>query len=156
VVSSEVQLYPDRTYSLTATLLRRRILSAMKTSQNDSVVTASRKVTQDFLYIYPTIERMASAIIGYATGQQHLQSTEEEIDALLAKYGKGMKTLANSGNPLPDQARVLLTGSTGSLGSHILVQLLQDERLAHLYAYNRPSKMGESSALRHENAFRDR
>ena len=53
---------------------------------------------------------------------------------------------------------VLLTGSTGNIGSHILEALLRDSRILRIYAFNRPSpRQPEVSLLdRHRERFEDK
>ena len=52
-------------------------------------------------------------------------------------------------------ATVLLTGSTGNLGAHILAALLADASVCHVYALNRASA-SLPSAERQASAFADR
>jgi len=49
---------------------------------------------------------------------------------------------------------VLITGSTGNMGSRILVGLLKDERVKTVYAVNRPSAR-KSISERHMERFED-
>jgi thioester reductase-like protein len=52
---------------------------------------------------------------------------------------------------------VVLTGSTGGLGSYLLASLLQREDVSVIYAFNRPSKGSTSSIQRRQqNGFEDR
>jgi hypothetical protein len=133
-------------------------MSALQDAPKDLVQIISDKVTQDFVYVNPTIERMASAIVDHTAGQQqHKLSAESEISALFQEYAKGMSSLATSGSRRLDGGLcVMLTGSTGSLGTHIMTRLIRDERVARVWAYNRPSKTGEDPASRHKKAFSSR
>jgi len=49
---------------------------------------------------------------------------------------------------------IILTGSTGALGSQILAQLIIEPSIRRIYAFNRPSKT--TSLQRHTEAFIDR
>lgn len=52
---------------------------------------------------------------------------------------------------------ILLTGSTGSLGSHLLEGLVNDPSVARVYALNRPDIKGNRSVfIRQSSSFRDR
>ena len=48
---------------------------------------------------------------------------------------------------------VVLTGSTGNIGSHILAALLEDKRITKVYALNRPSTSTQDRLV---TAFQDR
>jgi hypothetical protein len=50
---------------------------------------------------------------------------------------------------------VLLTGTTGALGSELLVDLLANERVSRVYAYNRPA-LAKTILERHQRTFADR
>ena len=56
---------------------------------------------------------------------------------------------ADAGPPV-----VLLTGSTGNIGSHLLAHLLAERRIKQVYTMNRPSDMGPLARVR--AAFRER
>jgi thioester reductase-like protein len=51
---------------------------------------------------------------------------------------------------------VLLTGSTGNLGSQILASLLNDPRVEKVYALNRASSESRSMFVRHQERFEDK
>jgi thioester reductase-like protein len=51
---------------------------------------------------------------------------------------------------------VVLTGSTGGLGSYLLASLLQFENVSAVYAFNRPSKGSSSIQRRQKSSFEDR
>ena len=51
---------------------------------------------------------------------------------------------------------VLLTGSTGNIGSHILEALLREPRILRIYAFNRPSSRQVSLLDRHRERFEDK
>ena len=73
-----------------------------------------------------------------------------ELERMVKKYSIGFDPDAKrpTGSLLPD-AIVLITGTTGSLGSYFLAQLLADDRVSHVYAFNRPS---ESSIVERQMA----
>lgn len=57
---------------------------------------------------------------------------------------------------IPELERIVVTGTTGSLGSHILANLLQTPSVERVYALNRPSEKGSKSLLdRQTRAFRE-
>ncbi|KDQ57889.1 hypothetical protein JAAARDRAFT_206677 [Jaapia argillacea MUCL 33604] len=83
------------------------------------------------------------------------------ISTMIEKYSVGLSTPTTSLPPpsLPhsyDKPVILLTGSTGSLGTQLLSALLLDTRVYKIYAYNRPSIRGESSEERHVSMMVDK
>jgi hypothetical protein len=145
----------DAGLSLTATLLRRRITSALRDGGDAELRVASGTIAQDFVYTHPTIVRMARALSCLGTEQQTQGITHKElIDTLVEEYTSDIPLVTNTPRR-SGRITVLLTGSTGHLGTHILFRLLQDERVARVYAFNRPSQRGERTVLRHKRAFRD-
>ena len=71
---------------------------------------------------------------------------------MVARYSENMPWKNPTSLPPSGGAVVLLTGSTGNIGSHILASLLADPRISRVYAFNR----GQESAHRQAVAFRAR
>ena len=64
----------------------------------------------------------------------------QEIRAIVAKYTANIPTPRRvTAAPSNSNRVVLLTGSTGNVGSHILAHLLCDARISRVYVLNRPS-----------------
>lgn len=139
-------------YSLSATLLRRRITSALQTTKTTESITAMSSITQNTIYTYPTIKLLAEfleSLLSGTTSSAPVKSRTELIEDMITKYsvpkplvrptsakaaGKVKET--NPADPLV----VFLTGSTGNLGSQLLEMLLADPKVEHVYAFNRRSK----------------
>lgn len=88
----------------------------------------------------------------------HPSRTTSAVVEAIEKYSEGLADLSVTGTiimskPRDDPTTVLLTGSTGNLGSHILASLLQDDRVACIFAHNRPSKVGETIMSRQRASF---
>jgi len=81
------------------------------------------------------------------------------MQAMLDKYSQIITSIGKPVNPKISATRteevVILTGSTGRLGCHLLNQLVADPKVRHIYALNRESS-GEHGTLvaRHEAALR--
>ena len=61
-----------------------------------------------------------------------------------------MSTSSNPGDV------ILVTGTTGSLGCHLLVQLALSPEVRRVYAFNRPSSNGDAIRHRQEKALLER
>jgi len=72
---------------------------------------------------------------------------------MIAQYSHPWPTVNGDAEP---GTVVLLTGSTGNLGSHILEALLRDPRILRIYAFNRPSSRQISLLDRHIERFEDK
>lgn len=64
----------------------------------------------------------------------------DAVAQAIAKYSAGLPALvAPTTESRPSRFIVLLTGSTGNVGAHLLAFLLTHPQVARVYAYNRPS-----------------
>ncbi|KZV64718.1 hypothetical protein PENSPDRAFT_157560 [Peniophora sp. CONT] len=69
-----------------------------------------------------------------------LQQKAEAMEAMVAKYSVDLPSpRVPAGGPLPKKKTVLVTGTTGRLGCHLLAQLIHDPKICHIYALNRAS-----------------
>jgi thioester reductase-like protein len=115
-----------------------------------------RSLAPSIVYANPSVDRLANSLSIGSTGTndgatdltevRHLALSEKrriyekEIDLLAQEiFLRCEKSSEESSRPLV----VLLTGSTGALGSYILQSLLLDKDIAHIYCLNR-SKDSES------------
>ncbi|KAL1671541.1 hypothetical protein EV122DRAFT_295427 [Schizophyllum commune] len=152
-MSRDVDLFEQGFDSLNATVLRLRILGALKA--NTFAAPASPQVTQNIVYQHPSIEKLAAFVSqlvcgGNATAQSPETVAEGAIIALAAKYSKGLpgyvdvstlpKYVPAASASLQLPAIVLLTGTTGNLGAEILAMLLKDDRVTRIYTLERAGK----------------
>jgi hypothetical protein len=95
---------------------------------------------------------------------QFAQDPVSHIDAMrrmIHTYSVDMPHLAEgSGSSrtsriTPGGDVILLTGTTGALGSELLVDLLASERVSRVYAFNRPVRT-DTIRERHQRTFEDR
>ena len=88
----------------------------------------ARNVSQNIVFETGNAARLARYLYGLRTEgpAQFIHEHEiEEITAMIRKYSSFKRHTPGS-IPFPDKQTVLLTGATGSLGSHILAQLLRN------------------------------
>jgi hypothetical protein len=95
----------------------------------------------------------ASAEIGVGASEVHVQ-----MEALVAQYTALLDSLdiipiPDDSLPAADNMVVLLTGTTGALGCHLLVDLLANDNVKQVYAFNRVGKSGKSLADRQRDAL---
>lgn len=113
--------------SLQSIQIRAEILRSVKTAN---------KLTQNVVFDHPSIDKLAA----YLSGSSTQTSIEDEIASLVEKY-------STFSAPKTKQGKfVAVTGSTGSLGAHIVAQLVQDSSIERIYCFVRAQD--ESSAAK--------
>ncbi|GJE92597.1 acetyl-CoA synthetase-like protein [Phanerochaete sordida] len=134
--------------SLGATFFRNRVIAALRGSGDTHLVSIAAQISPNFVFEHPTIQDLASvlgALVDPSSGSRArlMQPSVkvEDIVALIAKYTAELPTPENGPTNVLAVQRpvVLLTGSTGNIGSHILAYLLAEKNVAKVYALNRPS-----------------
>lgn len=76
-----------------------------------------------------------------------------EMMEMAKKYSQGFGE-HNGSDPLPEQEVILITGTTGSIGSHVLANLLTSPQVGKVYALNRKNQL--SLLERQRDSFRTR
>ena len=128
-----------KVYSLSATLLRRRITGALQATTSEKAKAGIAFIDQNTVYTYPTVDRLTDYLVRLATDTDKIDNVKshvDQIETMVAQYSKPWPTIHGIAEP---GTTVLLTGSTGNLGSHILEAFLRDPRILRIYAFNRSS-----------------
>ncbi|EFI26844.1 ICS [Coprinopsis cinerea okayama7 len=115
---------------------------------------------ENFVYRYPTITKLAVFLAHSISGSDtpmSAASVESKVGAMKAMvkvHGRDFLAPAkvcscvSSSQMLDDEARVvLITGTTGTLGSHLLLELNQDPRIQTIYALNRGRRGGKAALV---------
>lgn len=116
-------------------------------------------MTQNTVYSYPTISKLASHILALLTGSTSINDGKAAIEEMIEKYSVGLEGRRMNDSdtrPVAASAVVLLTGSSGNLGSQILAACLEDDRIQKIFAFNRPSSGVQTVLERHKARFVDR
>ncbi|KAI5884843.1 acetyl-CoA synthetase-like protein [Schizophyllum commune H4-8] len=153
-MSRDVDLFEQGFDSLNATVLRLRILGALKA--DTFAAPASPQVTQNIVYQHPSITKLADFVSQLVRGgdvapQSSETAAKEAIVALAVKYSEGLPGYVDASTlpryvpsatpaPLELPATVLLTGTTGNLGAEVLAMLLKDDRVSRIYTLERAGK----------------
>lgn len=106
------------------------------------------------IYTNPTIHKLSN-IIFHGLNIQSLdlgessdpkRSRVERMASLVAKFTQDLPTKLPAKNPLLDNSKlnILLTGSTGSLGLHLLRVLLDDPKVSKIFCLNRSTNGKET------------
>ncbi|KAF5353868.1 hypothetical protein D9756_007248 [Leucocoprinus leucothites] len=137
--------------SLKATWIRNNLLNILRSINIDT-----EAIPINFIYLYPTISRLSQYLSDVANGNQSdpTQETMRRMNELVEKYSADFKQHVPIHDKSPGREIVLLTGSTGGLGSYVLEYLINDDGVSRIYCLNRKGKKG--SLERQEMAFKDR
>ncbi|XPS96951.1 hypothetical protein M3J09_006198 [Ascochyta lentis] len=111
--------------------------------------------TAPTIYSNPTVKQLSEALsqsVTKSSGQPPVPPTrEEKLSAMVRKYTKDMVRQKGimEAPKRPSKHTVVLTGSTGSLGSHILEQLLKNPDVEKVYCMNR----SDNAETRQKDSF---
>jgi hypothetical protein len=154
--------------SLTATILRRRITGALQSLKISDGASAIKAINQNTLYAHPTVDLLTGFLIdvvSHPSGTRVEGSPVAAIEHMINKYSLFPKPLDTSSSAITVDGRsgtadrnivVLLTGSTGNLGSQNLENLLLNPEISRVYTLNRASASSKSQLDRHLDRFRDK
>lgn len=106
-----------------------------------------------FVYSHPSISGLAHTLAALAEGKvPEPRSTEKDtgkMQKLYELHTEGLVAPEKVSRPDHNDFVVLLTGSTGSLGSYILDALISETRVTHIYCLNRGSESLERQQKSH-------
>ncbi|KAK7470239.1 hypothetical protein VKT23_001674 [Stygiomarasmius scandens] len=145
--------------SLQATWIKNSILRALR----DSAKIDTREATGNFVYEHPTIASLAAFVssavhngtLGGARGfEAQVKADVEGMRQMVEKYSKNFASASNEKLPTNDRKVVLMTGSTGGVGAHILARLLEDATVEKVYALIRKGSVDINT--KQVNAFVER
>jgi len=150
------------TSSLSATFLKNRIIGSLSSSSDRDIQASTSRIDQNIIFSNPSIRQLARSVIN-AVLQQNTSTVDvkADIENTIERYSVGLANSVAEANttsvnwPSQRDHVVILTGSTGGLGSYLLADLLQREDVSVVYAFNRPSK-GATMQQRQEDSFEDR
>jgi thioester reductase-like protein len=93
------------------------------------------EVPGNVCFEYPNLKALSAYLSALRSGGSFSKRSEtDEMQALLDKYGTfAERSVADAGPPRV----VLLTGATGSLGAHLVAELLRDPNIQKIYCLNR-------------------
>ncbi|SJK98376.1 uncharacterized protein ARMOST_01641 [Armillaria ostoyae] len=154
-LSDEDDLFEYGCGSLQATWIQNTLLQAIR-------ATASHRQDTDasFVYKHPTIGQLNQYIQSLALGTSIRVdiSPLESMEAMVDKYTDDFPERRPHTLPTPGPKAivVLVTGSTGGLGSYLLAELIKDPSVSRIYAINRPSGGVDGLWQKQRRAFMER
>lgn len=141
-----------------ATILRRRIAGALQSVKGDAGKKALASINQTLIYNYPSVDALSTRILELLADPSSIgvsKNPVEIIEETISKYSFSGE-VTNASNRKEEGTVVIVTGSTGYLGSQVLEGLLTDQRISKVYALNRSGRDGDSVTERHVKRFREK
>ncbi|KLO12645.1 acetyl-CoA synthetase-like protein [Schizopora paradoxa] len=129
--------------SLQATWIRNTLLNALRKSTE----VDTRGIPMNFIYEYPTISMLSNFIQSLThSGNSETLQTKGRVEAMhemVSKYSEEfpMHRPSRCSDARSGECVVLLTGSTGGLGSTILSSLIECPDVSCVYALNRKGNL---------------
>lgn len=126
-----------------------------KTSNADT-----RNLPMNFVYNHPTIASLAPYVARISDPESSISGSDlstaktDEMQSMLAKYSSNFSQRIASASAATASHVILLTGTTGGLGSVLLNKLLDSPDVSRVYAVNR--KGAGTVYARQELAFSER
>lgn len=139
--------------SLSVFSILRNLRAALKTENNSE--QAFEKLSSNTIYGNPTVEQLSKAMYGIVHPETiDKKDIEQEalktMESLLKKYTDDLPI--RQAPVISSTESVILTGSTGSMGSYILDDLVSRPHIKNIYCLNRAvdgkKKQNESSGVR--------
>ncbi|THU89990.1 acetyl-CoA synthetase-like protein [Dendrothele bispora CBS 962.96] len=161
-VDPERDLFLQGCDSLQATYIRQAILTALiqYAATLGSILPSDylAKIPNNFVYEHPTQRELEEFLLGLLHRDSNGANEGKDLKAavkerklkamkdMVEKYTKDfptMRTATGTTTEVNDVRKkvVLITGTTGTLGTYILYSLLLDSRIAKVYALNRASRL---------------
>ncbi|KAG8735152.1 hypothetical protein FRC10_010948 [Ceratobasidium sp. 414] len=140
-----VDLFHQGMDSLTATVLLRTLKGAL---YSDDLSTLASGLTPQVIFANPTVRQLSELLVqlcnlGDTTSPGDFRTSAlDAIRSMINKYDSGWSTPKRSleARTLPPKERVVVTGTTGALGSYLLAQVLANNQVEKVWALNRGSK----------------
>ncbi|CAI7663889.1 unnamed protein product [Penicillium manginii] len=123
-------------------------------------ITATRSIrrglrlsdfTPNFIYLYPSVTALSEATFQLMHNNEKLEdlAKAERLQGRQALFEKMIEHIEPNAGKLPQTQTVLLTGSTGTLGTYLLDALLKDPTVGHVHCLNRRE---DSQSVQHEKS----
>ncbi|KAF4612669.1 hypothetical protein D9613_011881 [Agrocybe pediades] len=146
-LDDDMDIFEHGCDSLQATWIRNALLRALR----ESAYIDTRGIEDNFVYDHPTILSLASFMRQLATAENDqvsdtALSRPHAMRAMVEKYqynpSPAAKLIPREAHMSSEGDVVIVTGTTGGLGSYLLAELVGSADVARVYALNRASRGG--------------
>ncbi|GAA87826.1 NRPS-like enzyme [Aspergillus luchuensis IFO 4308] len=109
------------------------------------------ELTTQMVYANPTVEKLAQLLLRVLNGDNATDvSRPEKLNSLIEKYTSSLPIqgfMTDQPTKAPTKSPIILTGSTGSLGTYLLHTLLEDPSVAKVYCFNRSDAQSKQETI---------
>ncbi|KAF2087179.1 putative NRPS-like enzyme [Saccharata proteae CBS 121410] len=92
------------------------------------------KLPTNIVYDTGTVAKLAKYLYAVGSGESIKEDNEtSKMEEMIAKYSRFRKHESGQGKGTDEGEVAILTGATGSIGAHVLSQLLNSDRIRHVY-----------------------
>ncbi|KAH8655420.1 hypothetical protein BX600DRAFT_515242 [Xylariales sp. PMI_506] len=126
-----------------------KVLASVRATLKTAIGMDETAVTASIVYANPTIKKLSKAVdilIRPMSASQATPTVVDEMQELLKRYTRGLPdrdSLATNITVSTGFSSVILTGSTGSLGSYLLDTLLANSTIQRVFCLNRSADARE-------------
>lgn len=115
-----------------------------------------RSVPGNLVYEHPSIVALATFTSQLALNSTTPASTENKVRDMVSMVEKYRHQLPKHSGSVVSPAKdvVLVTGTTGSLGTALLAQLVASDDVGQIFAFNRTGAKGVAVTKRQENSLK--
>lgn len=115
----------------------------------------SINLTADLCYSNPTVEKLSQLVLRIVNGEKEEEklSRPEKLNSLIEKYTAKLPDRRIDDSSLPGKSTVILTGTTGSLGTYLLDVFLRDQDIVKVYCFNRSDAKARQEKGFHEKGL---
>ncbi|KAE8152317.1 hypothetical protein BDV25DRAFT_170593 [Aspergillus avenaceus] len=115
-----------------------QLATILRSAVSFQAVQGRPQVTAQHIYAHSTVSQLAEFILNLITGKSQASvPRNERITNTVTKYTSDIPTRPTPSPQLPSASTVILTGSTGSLGTYLLHTLVTNPQVAKIYCFNR-------------------
>lgn len=151
-INERSNLFDNGADSLHAIQIRSALMAIVRRTS-----TATDPVSSLLVYENPTIEDLTSFLLRRVSGNADTDAAEDRclhisrlVDRFSSNFPRHVPVATTPHDP--HMFSFLITGTTGSLGSHVLASLAQRSDVHKVYCFNRPAD-GLDPIQRQQNAF---
>ncbi|KAI4274803.1 MAG: hypothetical protein LQ337_003652 [Flavoplaca oasis] len=142
--------------SLQATRLHNILKAALYKVYDTEIVESF--LSKGFVYSHPTISSQCRALAPISSGNTtskgyNVLSRTEGLMKTVDRHCKAITAISSAGPRKPEGRVVIVTGSTGTLGSNIVYDVAQDKSVALIYCLNRRASSLSDENGRQRRAF---
>ncbi|TIB07001.1 hypothetical protein E3P89_04078 [Wallemia ichthyophaga] len=138
-VEDDVDLVSQGMDSMQATIIRNKLVASLKAFKNVSLAATIAFQHPKITLLSDFVGQLLNDDSKHLSEEEIIAAKAAEIDATIALHTRDLKSKSAQGwsKPSGEGRNVVVTGTTGGLGTELLVTLIHDPSVKRVYALNR-------------------